>query len=246
MEEIIRGGVPHSGNGIIGGYSLPKTSFTQPSLSRAVKIFVIEAHEFLREAISITLDAQTAIEVVGVHGNGISAIENILNTKPDIIISSCNQDTSFFEMVQTLKTTMPSVSIIMLNERPSDSLIQRALNNGVSGIITAKESVVEITDAIVSIKNGRKYFSPNLSQRIIASRNNSASDFSSRKSLLSPREIEVLCCVAQGMKAKKIGAILRITAKTVERHKSNIMAKLGLNSQVDLAIYAIREGYVQI
>ncbi|MDB2447310.1 response regulator transcription factor [bacterium] len=246
MEEMLRGGVQQNNPGIVGGYSLPKNSFSSTTMNRAVKVYVIEAAEFIREAISITLDSHQAIEVVGVHANGISALENILNVKPEIILASCDQETGFFEMIQALKTTLPSVPVIMLNERPSDSLIQRALNNGASGIITAKESVNEIADAIVSIKNGRKYFSPNLNQRIIASRNNSMSDYSSRKSLLSPREIEVLCCVAQGMKAKKIGSILRITAKTVERHKSNIMAKLGLNSQVDLAIYAIREGYVQI
>jgi len=246
MEEMMLRGIHQGNDGHIGEQTLPRNSFAQPALSRAVKVFLIEAHEFIREAIAMALNTQAPVEVVGVHNNGIAAIESILNTQPDIIISSCSQETSFFEMIQALKTTMPPVRVIMLNERPSDSLIQRALNNGVSGIITASETVAEITQAIVSIKNGRKYFSPNLNQRLTASRNNSISDFSSRKSLLSPREIEVLCCVAQGMKAKKIGTILRITAKTVERHKSNIMAKLGLNSQVDLAIYAIREGYVQI
>ena len=72
----------------------------------------------------------------------------------------------------------------MLNERPSDSLIQRALNNGCAGVITAKESVNEIIDAISAVKSGRNYFSPELSQRIITNRNNNESDFTSRKSLL--------------------------------------------------------------
>lgn len=246
MEEILRGGIPTNSKNIINNYSLPKTSYPTTSNARPIKVFIIESYEFIRDAISITLDAHQSIEVVGSAGNGLSSIENILNTRPEIIISTCNQETNFFEMMQALKSSMPSTPIIMLNERPSDSLIQRALNNGCAGVITAKESVNEIIDAISAVKSGRNYFSPELSQRIITNRNNSESDFTSRKSLLSPREIEVLCCVAQGMKAKKIGTLLRITAKTVERHKSNIMAKLGLNSQVDLAIYAVREGYVQL
>ena len=65
-----------------------------------------------------------------------------------------------------------------------------------------------------------------------------------RKGRLSPREVDVLRCVAQGMKAKLVGENLMIAPKTVERHKSNIMNKLQLKSQVDLAVYAVREGFI--
>lgn len=232
-------------NNIIGGYTIPKSFLANPSLETAIKVFVIHEHEFIREAISITLSTQVSLEVVGVHSNGILAIDNILNTEPNIIIASSGIGTSFFEMVQSLKESLPSSRVIMLNQKPSDSIIQRSLDNKISGIITAKESIAEINDAIVSINNGDQYFSNDLNQRIINCREND-SDFTSRKSLLSPREIEVLCCVAQGLKAKKIATILGITSKTVERHKSNIMTKLGLRSQVDLAIYAIKEGYIEI
>ena len=95
---------------------------------------------------------------------------------------------------------------------------------------------------------GEKYFSQEIKERILSkdAHNVGGEVYVSRRNLLSPRELEVLCCVARGMKAKVIGKTLHITAKTVERHKSNIMAKLGLHSQVDLALYAVREGYIQI
>jgi DNA-binding NarL/FixJ family response regulator len=246
MDEHLNTDAQRSNSGIIGGYTIPRSSFTNTSTSTSAKVYVIHPSDFYREAVSSLLDSHKTLEIVGIHQNGIAALDNILDSKPEIILSSSHQEAGFFELLQALKTSLPTVSVIMINEKPSDSLIQRALNNGCSGIITARENLDEMADAITSVKNGRKYFSTNLSQRIVTSRNNATSEFTSRKSLLSPREIEVLCCVAQGMKAKKIGTLLRITAKTVERHKSNIMAKLGLGSQVDLAIYAIREGYVQI
>jgi DNA-binding NarL/FixJ family response regulator len=65
-----------------------------------------------------------------------------------------------------------------------------------------------------------------------------------KRELITPRELEVLCRVAKGLTAKEIAKSLNISSKTVERHKSNIMGKLGIHTQVDLARYAIREGFV--
>ena len=130
----------------------------------------------------------------------------------------------------------------------TDSSIEQGLRCGAYGFITKSESIEGIMSAIRKAKEGTKYFSEEIRNRIIANHSIDPNhdNYAPRRSLLSPREIEVLCCVARGMKAKVIGKTLHITAKTVERHKSNIMAKLGLHSQVDLAIYAIKEGYVTL
>lgn len=229
-----------------GSISKPNNGIYQQKSSQAVRVFVVEPFEFMREAMCYTLDSLPNIEIIGSSANGVTSIDEILDSKPEVILSASEVESGLFELLTLLKTSLPSVSVIMFNKYPSDSIIQRALLAGCRGIINAAESVENISKAISEVKAGSKYFSPAFKHRIISNRQGSGNEMTSRKSLLSPREIEVLCCVAQGMKAKKIASMLEITAKTVERHKSNIMAKLGLASQVDLAIYAVKEGYIQV
>ena len=108
----------------------------------------------------------------------------------------------------------------------TDRQLEKALKIGVSGFISKMEPISGILQAISQVKDGHKYFSQDI-QKTYFSKNMIKDDcYMTRRVLLSPREIEVLCCVAKGMKAKVIGKNLHITAKTVERHKSNIMAKL--------------------
>lgn len=247
MDEMLRSnlsqGTPSS---TIGGYSLPKHKFSQVFDHPPIRLFIVEPSEFIREAVSLAFDSLENIEVIGKDSNGLMAVDNILSKKPDLIICSNAADASFFEMLAKLKMTLPETPVLMLADKASDGLIQRALAAGCKGIMNGKESLYQISSVLSKVIAGEQYFSAELSERMITEKTQTGSEIKSRKSLLSPRELEVLCCVARGMKAKSIGSLLNITSKTVERHKSNIMAKLGLSSQVDLAIYAVREGYVEV
>ncbi len=101
-------------------------------------------------------------------------------------------------------------------------------------------SMREIVGAVREVMSDKEYFCDEIRPRMVQIGQGAASG----RPLLSPREIEVLCCVARGLSAKEIASSLHISAKTVERHKSNIMAKLSMRSQVDLTRYAIKEGLI--
>lgn len=212
-----------------------------------IRVMLIDDHQIMREGLVALLERSDDLDVVGQGSSLTECLDLIAQEEPDIIITDLTTNgVSPFELSNTLNKLGRKINILYLVSSVTDNNLERGLEAGAAGFISKSESISGILAAIRSVHEGKKYFSEDIKGRLISrySYDPTQSSYSPRRSLLSPREVEVLCCVAKGMKAKNIGKSLHITAKTVERHKSNIMAKLGLHSQVDLATYAIREGYI--
>jgi two-component system response regulator NreC len=213
----------------------------------AVRVLLIDDHQIVREGLVALLEKFEDMDVVG-HGACVEdCLDLIAQEEPDLIITDLTSNgVSPFELANSIGKLGRKIPVLYLVSSVTENNLERGLEAGAAGFISKNESIAGILSAIRQVSEGKKYFSEDIKDRLISrfSFDPSQSFYSPRRSLLSPREVEVLCCVAKGMKAKDIGKSLHITAKTVERHKSNIMAKLGLHSQVDLATYAIREGYI--
>ena len=234
----------------VKGYDMDGTTKT--------KIILIDDHEIVRLGLSHVINAEKDLSVVAQSNDAQSGLVEIMKHRPDVAVVDINMPgTSVFEMVQVVLKQLPTLKVIYLTAYNTDTNVERALASGASGFVTKGESLGPIVSAIREVVGGRTPFlSEDVRSRVVKSGriapmigNNAAANaptmlMTARKNLLSPREIEVLCCVAQGQSAKQIATVLSISSKTVERHKSNIMAKLSLHTQVDLTRYAIREGII--
>ncbi|MEZ4744243.1 MAG: response regulator transcription factor [Bdellovibrionota bacterium] len=216
-----------------------------------IRIVVIDDHQVVREGLVAMINAQIDMEVVGSCDNPVRGYELIDETSPSIVITDISMpEGAPFEMVKEAKQKLPNLKVIFLTGYGTDSNLERALRSGGEGFICKNEPMQDFIEAIREIEAGHTYFSREISDRIVKGNEGEeqngiySEELVVRKELLSSREVEVLCCVAKGLTAKQIAGALKISAKTVERHKSNIMAKLRIHSQVDLARYAIREGYI--
>lgn len=216
--------------------------------NNTIKVVVVDDHEVVREGLVTMINTQQDMEVVGDCGDADTALAIISDKKPDIVMSDISMPgLSPFEMVKRSKEQNENLRILFLTAYSTDGNLERALRAGGSGFITKVEPMNIILEAVRKVSSGESYFSSEIQGRMVGNpsdEHNSEDDLTVRRELLSPREVEVLCCVARGLTAKQIANTLHISAKTVERHKSNIMAKLGIHSQVDLARYAIREGLI--
>jgi DNA-binding NarL/FixJ family response regulator len=226
--------------------------------TQKTKIILIDDHEIVRLGLSHVINAENDLAVVAQSNDAQSGLIEIMKHRPDVAVVDINMPgTSVFEMVQVALKQLPGLKVIYLTAYNTDTNVERALASGASGFVTKGESLGTIVAAIREVIGGRTPFlSDDVRGRVvtnnrIAPMTGNASEagvhaltITARKNLLSPREIEVLCCVAQGQSAKQIATVLSISSKTVERHKSNIMAKLSLHTQVDLTRYAIREGII--
>ena len=215
--------------------------------NKTIKVVVVDDHEVVREGLVTMINTQTDMEVVGDCGDADTALAIIADKKPDVVMSDIAMPgLSPFEMVKRSKEQNENLRVLFLTAYSTDGNLERALRAGGSGFITKVEPMNVITDAIKTVSSEGTYFSKEVQNRMVDNQGAATGeeDYTVRRELLSPREVEVLCCVARGLTAKQIANTLHISAKTVERHKSNIMAKLGIHSQVDLARYAIREGLI--
>ncbi|MFK7827776.1 MAG: LuxR C-terminal-related transcriptional regulator [Oligoflexales bacterium] len=213
----------------------------------AIRVLLVNDHILLREGLVSLLEKFKDINVVAHCGDANHGFQYADEHNPDVVITDFSMDSaSPCELARRIKHQRPKSQIIFMISQVTDGNLERGLMSGASGFLSKDETLEGIINAIRFVHMGKRYFSEEIKKRLVSrhSYDPNQSIYTPRRALLSPREIEVLCCVAKGMKAKDIGKSLHITAKTVERHKSNIMAKLGLHSQVDLAIYAIKEGYV--
>ena len=214
-----------------------------------INIVVVIDHMILGEGLTTLLKSFTNFSVCATFNKLIHAFEYIKDRNIDIIITEESiQDQSPYEFTRQVQTIPHKPKIMILFDKINDTQLERSIEAGISGCISKKEDFNGLIQAVNSIHSGEIFYSKDIKQRLISKDNltQCESNYRLRKKLLSPRETEVLCCVAKGMKAKNIGENLQITPKTVERHKSNIMTKLDLHSQVDLAIYAVKEGYIEI
>lgn len=218
------------------------------------RVLLIDDHEIVRAGLSAVIGAEQDLLVVGQQSDAQSGLSSIEQLKPDVVVVDINMPgASVFDMVQSALKSLPNLKVIFLTAFSSDSNVERAMQCGASGFITKSESLGTIVTAIREVVAGRcPFFSDDVRSRIIAAprmngvspASNPSASITARRSLLSAREQEILCCVAQGQSAKQIATLLNISAKTVERHKSNIMTKLHLHTQVELTRYAIREGMI--
>lgn len=216
------------------------------------KVLLVDDHEIVRAGLSAVISAEADLEVVDQKADAHAGLQCIESLKPDVVVVDINMPgSSPFDMATAAQRSQPTLKVIFLTAFNTDSNLERALQCGAAGFVSKSESLTTIVEAIREVLDGKgPYFSTDVKQRVVTTPrfkgplNADTQLFSARKSLLSPREQEILCCVAQGQSAKQIAQMLSISAKTVERHKSNIMTKLHLHTQVDLTRYAIREGMI--
>ncbi len=211
------------------------------------RIVVIEDHGMVREGLAALLAAEADIEVVGICADASEALAVILEKKPNVVLTDIGLPHSPFDMIREARLQLPELKVIFVTAYDTELNIERAVEVGASGFISKAFAIEHVCDAIRIVLSGQDFFPESYRSRLATLRSSDgASDgkMAARHRLLSPREYEVLQLVAKGLAAKQIAKQLEISVKTVDRHKSNIMTKLNMHNQVDLARYAIREGLI--
>jgi len=218
--------------------------------ARPIRIVIIDDHSLVREGLMSLLQQESNIAVVGSCGSAKDGLDVISAEKPDVVLTDIGMPDSPFDMIRSAQAACPNVKFIFVTAYDTDINLERALQVGAHGFLSKLDPSETVCAAIRAVASGQEFFSEEFRDRLVEVRSrtsslNQSQRLAAKHRLLSPREYEVLTCVAKGQSAKQIAKNLHISVKTVDRHKSNIMTKLGIHSQVELARYAIREGLIQ-
>jgi DNA-binding NarL/FixJ family response regulator len=211
------------------------------------RIVIAEDHTILREGLRMLLSSNPAFEVVGEAQDGLEAIRSVESLKPDLIL----MDLSMPRMngvgaIQEIKKLNPSTKILVLTVHKTEEHILTALKTGADGYILKDATHGELMLALDNIFSGRSYLSPGISEKVIEGYLEGRKSVKSSTSwdTLTQREREILKMIAEGYRNKDIADYLCISAKTVEKHRANLMKKLDLHSASSLTAFAMEKGLI--
>jgi len=210
-----------------------------------IRVLLVDDHKIVRDGLRLTLERYADLCIVGGAGDRKLALAQVAQLQPDVIVMDIGlPDADGVDLSREILQKWPDIRIVILSAVADPEHLEQALDVGVSGYLLKTNAVEDLVRAIRTVKGNEPYLSPEVSAVLLvryrrlreARRVESESD-------LSEREQQVLTLVANGRNTKEIAAELGLSAKTVETHRARIMAKLGLQSVVELTKYAIRMGY---
>ena len=211
------------------------------------RILLAEDHALVRHGLRMMLDAQPDMDVVAEVGDGAEAVKRGLDDDIDLaVIDITMPRMTGLQAAGELHRRRPQLRILMLSMHENERYLYEALKAGASGYVLKTVADRDLVEAIRAAMRGEKFLYPGAVTPLIEDfLRRARQDLPLREDPLSPREQEVLKLVAEGYTNKQIAETLVISEKTVERHRANILEKLGMRDRVELTRYAIRQGLIE-
>jgi two-component system, NarL family, response regulator NreC len=203
-------------------------------------ILLADDHEIFRQGLQMLLETQPDIEVVGQARDGLEAVALAVKLQPEVmIVDMLMPGLNGMDATIEIKQRLPQIKVIILSMHDDESYVLGALQSGASGYVLKESSTTDLIQAVRFAVDGRRFLSPPLSERAISVYiNNTLQPIAEDYNMLTKREREVLHLAAEGYSNPQISERLSISIRTAETHRANLMRKLGLHTQSDLANYA--------
>lgn len=214
-----------------------------------MQILIADDHSVVRRGLRAVLESHKNWRVCAEAANGIEAVELTKSCKPDTVVMDITMsELNGVEATRRIRKISPQTEVLILSMHDSELLLRQGLEAGARGYMLKDDADKNLLAAVETISKRQRYFSPKIAQAIHQGRirlsENSEGDAKSWDRL-TPREREIMQLLAEGKSNKETAAVLNISAKTVETHRSHIMLKLDLHSVADLVHYAIRNHIVK-
>jgi DNA-binding NarL/FixJ family response regulator len=209
----------------------------------SIKIVIADDHNLIREGLKALLEKEPDISVIDDAADGQTTFEIVRKAKPDIVIMDISMPgLNGIETTKKIGTKVPGVKVIALSMYSDSKYIFNMLKAGAFGYLVKDCAIEELVTAIRAVAANKIYVSPRIAGTVVKDylRQGGAKD--TNYSLLTAREREVLQLVSEGNSAKEIAHLLKVSSKTIETHRLQIMNKLSMHSIAELTKYAIREG----
>lgn len=210
-------------------------------MTKEIRVVVADDHPIFREGLRQVITAVRGLEVVGEAGDGEAALSLIEAARPDVAILDVDMPgLDGFAVAQEIVRRKLSVAVIFLTMHKNESLLDAALNLGVKGYVLKDSAMADLIHSIKAVASGQNFISPELSTYLVnrSRRGAALSEHTPSIDDLTPAERRILRLVAQAKTNKEIAAELFISVRTVEHHRSNICAKLGLKTSHGLIRFA--------
>jgi DNA-binding NarL/FixJ family response regulator len=205
------------------------------------RVLLADDHRVVSEGLSRILAED--FELVGTVEDGRALVSAAKTLRPDVIVADISMPRlNGIEALIELRKERPDLKFIFLTMHQEPAYARRALEAGASGYVVKHSAATELVMAVHAALKGHTFIAPSLAREILQH----PSEPADAASKLTPRQREILQLLAEGHSAKEIGAVLAISARTVEFHKYQIMDTFTIRSNAELIHFAIKHGIVTI
>ena len=210
------------------------------------KVLLADDHALVRRGLRLILDAKPDLEVVAEAGDGAEAVALAVGADIDLAILDISMPRmTGLQATRELQRRRPDVRVLILSMHESEQYLYEALTAGASGYVVKKAADRDLVEACRATMRGEPFLYPGAVTAIVKDYLRRARNGEKPRHALTPRETEVVKLVAESYTNRQIAEALVISEKTVDRHRANILEKLGMRDRVELTRYAIRNGLVE-
>jgi two-component system response regulator NreC len=216
-------------------------------MSDQIRLLLADDHAVVRSGLRMLLEAQPDMTIIGEAETGQEAIRRVAELSPDVVLMDIEMPgMNGIEATRRIKANAPASAVLALTMYEDDQYFFEMLRAGASGYVPKRAAPDELVSAIRAVSRGEVFLYPSLAGRLVQDylRRGPAGEEEPPGDELTPREQEVLTLIAEGLSNNEIADRLVISAKTVDRHRENLMRKLKLHNRVDLVKYALRKGLI--
>ena len=224
--------------------------------SSKTRIVIVDGHTLFRRGVRNILELEADMEVVGEAGNGRDALAIVSELTPDVVLMDLGLPApNGIETTQRLKRELPHTAVVVLASNDDEDQLFDAIKAGAAAYVLKDIDPSDLTAIIRRVRAGEylindKVFSkPAVASRVLKEFRELAvygNDAQPIFAPLSPREVEILDNIAQGMTNKQVAYALSISEQTVKNHMSSILRKLSVNDRTQAVVYAMRQGWIKI
>ncbi|NQX01626.1 response regulator transcription factor [bacterium] len=214
-----------------------------------ITVMLAEDHQIVREGLRALLNLEADLKVIGEAENGRDAVALAARIRPDVIVMDIAMPLlNGLEATRQILHAHPATKVLVLSAYGDDAYVEQVMELGAAGYLIKQTAGEVLPTAIREVHQGKPFFSPSIAQRHFhhQRRAKALGDLPKKNAAhLTPREMEVLQLVAEGKANKETADLLKISIKTVEKHRQKVMEKLNIHDTATLTRYAISAGIIE-
>jgi DNA-binding NarL/FixJ family response regulator len=207
----------------------------------AITILLAEDHAIVREGLRALLKSESDIKIIGEAGDGRATVKLATKLRPDVLVMDIAMPLmNGIEATRQILRQLPEMKILILSAHSDDAYVEQVMALGAKGYLIKQTAANVLAESIRRVHHGKVCLSPEIKAR-------AGGELHAKKdaSQLSSREAEVLQLIAEGKANKETADVLRISIKTVEKHRQSLMNKLNIHDTAGLTRYAIATGIIE-
>jgi DNA-binding NarL/FixJ family response regulator len=210
------------------------------------KLIIADDHAVVRTGLQFILDETNDLRIVDEARNGQELLDKLKEYSYDLVILDISMPgRDALDVLKEIKSNWPELHVVIFSMNINEIYAIRMLSNGASAFINKETKPAQIIEILRIVVSGRKYISPQQAEILSDYISNSQKNAISSHNLLTDREFQIFCLLADGMRKTEIAEKLDISINTLSNHRSNILKKMKMSANSDLTRYAVQYGIIQ-